>query len=309
MPELKLGKAPARIDSRTLKLSSMLRVLPPLPAEYDLDKVLDIHDDRAFGNLEYGDCVIAGRAHMTMRFEKVEQRDDLSIQDSEVVAEYLKETGGVDSGLVMLNSLNSWRKEGWTLGGKHYDIHAYTALNWRNHGEVMAAIYMLGGVYAGALLPVSGQKEFNGGQPWAMTDGPDTGIGSWGGHAIYFMAYNPTGPICMTWGKRQQTTWAWWDKYMEECYACIDSSDNWLPNSPVDSELLEKQDAPAPQDNGYRQNNARCAAILFFVDDKKNYCIMCLSKVFSIQNIVLRLGAKITTNTRIIILRRVPPKG
>jgi hypothetical protein len=216
MSQLMLGKSPARLDPRTLRLSAILRTLPPLPPEYDLDQVLGVADDRDFGNLQYGDCVIAGRAHMTMRFEAFEQKRFIDIADTEVIGQYLSETGGQDKGLVMLDSLNKWRHDGWQAAGQHYDIHAFTSLNYKSIGEVQAAIYLLNGVYCGLMLPRSAQGQFDQGQTWDLVDGPDGAYGSWGGHCVYVMAYNQVGPVCMTWGRRQQVTWVFWATMCEE---------------------------------------------------------------------------------------------
>ncbi len=239
--ELRLGKLPAVIDSRTMKLSAVLRELPPLPAEFDLDKQLNLNECRMFANDQYGDCVIAGRAHMTMRFEKFEQQKALDIADQEVVNQYFKESGGKDSGLVMLTSLNSWRHDGWKVAGQTYGIHAFTSINKKSHSEVMATIYLLNGVYCGFLLPLSAQTQFAQGLPWSVKydGGADAVAGSWGGHCVYGMAYEETGPVCITWGKRQQMTWAFWDAYCEESYAVVDNPDKWVENSPVDSEKIE----------------------------------------------------------------------
>jgi hypothetical protein len=52
-----------------------------------------------FGNDTIGDCVIAGRAHQTLRFEDIEpgsvlEAESLMITDKDVLKEYYKETGG-----------------------------------------------------------------------------------------------------------------------------------------------------------------------------------------------------------------------
>jgi hypothetical protein len=41
-----------------------------------------------FGNDKYGDCVIAGRAHQTLRFEAVEQKKLISVTEQDVLREY-----------------------------------------------------------------------------------------------------------------------------------------------------------------------------------------------------------------------------
>src|SRR5271157_5010228 len=102
MTEYKLGKLPARADPRTLKLAKFLvkKSLPPLPAIFDVDsQFTNFIDTNMFGNDQYGDCVIAGRGHMTLRFEAFEQTLLLSISTKDCTTEYFNETGGQDSGL------------------------------------------------------------------------------------------------------------------------------------------------------------------------------------------------------------------
>jgi len=82
-----------------------------------------------FANDTYGDCVIAGRAHQTLRFESLEQGKRLTITDREVLEEYFKETGGEDTGLVVLDSLKLWRRRGWKAAGARYRIKAFAEID------------------------------------------------------------------------------------------------------------------------------------------------------------------------------------
>lgn len=256
--DLKLGKLPARKDIRTLKLSTILRTLPPIPDEYDIDAALTgITDNRTFANDKYGDCVIAARAHMTLRFEKFEQGKQPEITDKNVTDEYFKETGGPDTGLNMLNSLNYWRQYGWTLDdGKIYKIHAFAAVDWLDENQVKAAIYLFRGIYFGIRVAKYYYDQFNKGNYfWDVVADDGDNIG---GHALYGMkyfkisvwptsffhvaGYNNTGPVFITWGKYAQVTWAWWNKYVDEAYIVIDEQDTWIPpeNNPLDTNKLEQ---------------------------------------------------------------------
>jgi len=67
-------------------------------------------------------------AHQTLRFELVEQGKVIHITDAKVEKEYFKETGGPDSGLVVLDSLKLWRKPGWRAAGKRYTIKAFAQI-------------------------------------------------------------------------------------------------------------------------------------------------------------------------------------
>jgi hypothetical protein len=209
----KLGKAAARKDSRNLKFANVLRAtLPSLPPSYDFDVTHTGIPTPMFGNDTYGDCVIAGRAHQTLRFE-----------DNDVLKEYFEETGGPDTGLVVLDSLNLWRHKGWKAARNTYHIRAYAEVDFANHDEVRQAIFADLGVGLGLQLPKSAQGQIQTGQPWDVTTGPDARPGSWGGHYVYVSGYSPNGPVCVTWGRKQQMTWAWLDKYCDEAYALFDA--------------------------------------------------------------------------------------
>ena len=239
MTELKLGKLPARVDGRTLRLASIFRKsLAPPPASFNVDASLPVpmSDSNMYLNDQLGDCVIAGRAHMTLRFEDYEQKAIIPITDDDVRTEYMKETGGVDSGLVMLNSLKAWRN-GWTAAGQTYNIDAFGALTPSNQQEVMQTIYLLRGTYTGVLIYQSDMDQYNAGQPWSLTPTPGRFLG---GHCIYVLGYDADGLTCVTWGKIQRMTWPWFVARTDETYGVVDNRDKWLgADSPIDVAILD----------------------------------------------------------------------
>ena len=236
----KLGKAPAKTDPRTFKLALLLKAPPPAPPQFDFDLTHPGIPTPMFGNDTYGDCVIAGRAHLTLRFEDIEQGSVLMITDKTVLKEYFKESGGQDSGLNILDSLNEWRQKGWrpTTKPKTYKIHAFAQVTAKNHAEVKAAIFLLVGVYIGLALPKSAQAQIQSGQPWDVVKGADAAPNSWGGHCVMIPGYNPTGPVCVTWGRKQQMTWAFFDKYCDEAYAIVDEVDSKKGKPGIDVQKL-----------------------------------------------------------------------
>ncbi len=224
-PILKLGKASAKSDSRNLKLSAILKAAPVVPREYDFDLKHPEIPLPMFGNDQYGDCVIAGRAHQTLRFEDVEQGQVIAITDKDVLREYLTETGGQDNGLVVLDSLKVWRRRGWTAAKKRYKIRAFAEINRANHMEIKRSIFMDLGVGFGLSLPKTAQAQIQAGKAWDVVRGSGSAPGSWGGHYVYVPGYTKLGPVCVTWGRKQQMTWAFVDKYCDEAYAIIDAVD------------------------------------------------------------------------------------
>jgi len=222
----KLGKASAKKDKRNLKFATLLKAAP-LPSSYDFDTSHAGIPTPMFSNDVHGDCVIAGRAHQTLRFEDIEQGSVLMITDKQVLKEYFKETGGPDTGLVVLDSIKLWRSKGWKLGKKTYKIQAFSEVDFKNHNQVRQAIYSDVGIGLGVQLPNSAKSQIQTGQPWDVATGPDAKPGSWGGHYIFVPGYTPAGPVCVTWGRKQQITWAWLDKYCDEAYAIFDAKDTF----------------------------------------------------------------------------------
>jgi hypothetical protein len=223
-----------------------MKELPPIPKIFDCDTVLPASIPLLmFGNDKWGDCVIAARANQTLRLECFEQKRVIPISDSNVLNEYWKEQGAgclnkhPDRGLNVLSSLKAWRK-GWKAAGQAYNVYAFGEITSLNHSEVLAAIYLLNGAIAGLQLPISAQSQFESGQPWDITSGPGANPGSWGGHCVYLPAYNDIGPVCETWAKKQQMTWAFWDRYNDECWGIVDDRDKFVKDSPVDVKALDE---------------------------------------------------------------------
>lgn len=233
----KLGKAAARKDDRNLKFAAVLKALPALPPSYDFDLQHPGIPTPMFANDDYGDCVIAGRAHQTLRFEDIEQGSVLMITDKDVLREYLKETGGIDSGLVVLDSLKLWRKRGWKVGKHTYSIQAFAQVDFANSNEVRRAIFSDVGIGFGLQLPKSAQAQIQAGQPWDVTPGVGNKPGSWGGHYVYVPGYTKAGPVCVTWGRKQQMTWAWLRKYCDEAYAIFDAK-NRFKKTQIDTKAI-----------------------------------------------------------------------
>jgi hypothetical protein len=145
------------------------------------------------------------------------------ITDKDVLKEYFKETGGPDTGLIVLDSLNLWRHKGWKVGKRVYRIQAFAEVDYKNHTQVRQGIFSDVGIGFGVQLPKAAQAQIQAGQPWDVTTGPNAKPGSWGGHYVLVPGYTRKGPVCVTWGRKQQMTWAWLDKYCDEAYAIFDA--------------------------------------------------------------------------------------
>jgi hypothetical protein len=219
MANLRFGKHPPKIDYRTLRLKSYLTSSLAAPPATDdvLARVyakLQVNDPKVLfpmdGNDSLGDCTIAGVAHAITTYHGLVGTQNVMAKPA-VVKLYLHLSGGVDSGLNMLDVLNYWRTH--TVSGDK--ILAYVAIDPKNHGHVEQAIHLFGGVYLGFQVPQHCLDEFDAHKPW--TPGPLTTEG----HAVFAVGYDQSGVTVLTWGNTQRGTWAWWDECVDEAYAIL----------------------------------------------------------------------------------------
>ena len=228
---MKLGKQEFKHDDRTLQLANFFGVLPPTPDKFDWDAHRKpLPKDNAWGNFDYGDCVLGTRANDLVRKERFETRRTVPLTAEMVIAKYKEMTGCVspgdqnDTGLVMLDANNDWRA-GWELPvyhGRKYTIDAYGFLRATDHEALRAAIFLLGGIQLGLALPLSARSQVNSGT-WDVVDGPESEPGSWGGHAVFCKHYDQGGIWCITWDQEVYMTNAFVDKYADEAWGTVDS--------------------------------------------------------------------------------------
>jgi hypothetical protein len=220
------GKAPAKHDPRTLKLADVLLAAHPpiaLPAAYDFD---DKHQGIPIPTPKYlnpplQSCVIAGRAHQTLRFQIAETNVLINITDADVKREFEKQTGGANKEIEVLDSLKLWRTGGWEAAGQNLRIKAFAEIDPSDHEQIKRTIEIRIGVGLGFSLPDSAVTQFQNGQPWDVTKEKAAPHG----HYVYVPGYTEDGPVCVTWGRKQQMTWAFVDKYCDEAWAIIDAID------------------------------------------------------------------------------------
>jgi hypothetical protein len=239
---MRLGKKTPKLDERTLRLSRYLKLaeLPPPPESQDWTH--GITDWGVMKNADIGDCTCAAAGHLIMDWtanvgDEVIPSDDDIVTAYSAVSGYDPATGLNDNGAVELDVLNYWR----TTGIAGHKIQAYATLDVANQDYVKASVVLFGGCYIGLALPLTAQTQ----DVWDVVhesvwskmeqffgiDDPST-PGSWGGHAVPIVGYNPTGPVCITWGAPKQLTWSFWGRYCDECYAIL--SPDWLNANQVD---------------------------------------------------------------------------
>ncbi len=215
----RFGKHAPKHDYRTLRFGSYAAGLATPPASYDqLARVYDktrISDPAKLfpmdGNDRYGDCTIAGLAHAVTTYRGLVESKPVVMGEQTVVKLYFHLSGGVDSGLNMLDVLGYWRKH--KVSGDA--ILNYVKIDPRNHEHVKQAIHLFGGVYLGFQVQQDCEKDFNARKPW--TPGKLTHDG----HAVYAVGYDSHDVTVLTWGSTQKGTWKWWDECVDEAYAIL----------------------------------------------------------------------------------------
>ncbi|MGB8064685.1 MAG: hypothetical protein WCF26_22555 [Candidatus Sulfotelmatobacter sp.] len=236
--KLKLGKQTARHDPRTLLLASYVTPALPAPPPQD-DLTSKINSWGMMENDQLGDCTCAAAGHLIMEWTANAGKKMVTPTDKQIVAAYSgitgynPATGANDNGAVEIDVLNYWRQSGIAA----HKIGAYVALEPSNHIHIQDSVYIFEGCYIGLQLPVSAQAQVQNHQPWSVPPGGPTGDGkpgSWGGHAVPVVAYDPRGLTVVTWGALQIMTWSFWEAYCDEAYAII-STDY----------LNDKQESPA----------------------------------------------------------------
>jgi hypothetical protein len=138
---MRLGKKPVKYDSRTLRFAKYLvpSKLPPLPSK--LDHYSQITNWPIDGNDTKGDCVLAACAHQIQQWTKYATGVENAPSESQVVALY-NQMSPYDDGLVILDTLNIWRKTGlW-----NHKIDAYARLDIGHLEQAKWGILIFGAV-------------------------------------------------------------------------------------------------------------------------------------------------------------------
>jgi hypothetical protein len=218
----KLGKLPARLDVRTLSLGQYVdrAELPTPPADLDLTE--KVAEWPMYANDLVGDCTTAAAGHMIEAWTAAVQGHAVEITEASVLAAFdrvkLVDPATGEEGAIELDVLKEWRKNGI---GDHR-IGAFARVSVHDHELLSTAAWLFGGLYIGLQMPISAQGQTTWDWLGRLT-GPAR-PGSWGGHAVDVVRYDADSLTVVTWGRLQEMTWRFWDRYCEEAY-CILSPD------------------------------------------------------------------------------------
>jgi hypothetical protein len=225
-----LGKLPVRTDVRTLSLGRYVdgARLPSPPDAFDETSGVDSWP--MYRNDRIGDCTIAAAAHMIEAWTSAGRGHAVEVPERAVLDAFdrvkLTDPFTGEEGAVELDVLRYWRATG--IGG--HRIGAYARVAVHDQQLVETAAWLFGGLYIGLQMPLTANAQ----EVWDWTgslSGPAR-PGSWGGHAVDVVRYDRNGLTVVTWGRLQELTWSFWNRYCDEAY-CILSDD-----------FLEKGNAP-----------------------------------------------------------------
>lgn len=222
---MKLGRKAVKRDTRTLKFANYVErgVLPPAPDH--IDYMGATQNFGMYMNDQLGCCTIAGALHLT-QFWSLMVHGTIPIVPDAIVTQYYSKWDGyvpgdnsTDNGGVELDVLTDWKAQ--TLNG--IELAAFVSVDYTDRDEVQQALWLFGGLYIGVELPVSAQSQV----VWDAVGGHDGKPGSWGGHCVAVGRGDRHGNLtCVTWGAPKDMTQAFWDKYVDECYALL--SPAWI---------------------------------------------------------------------------------
>jgi len=232
---MKLGRLPRKFNPRIPHLSALLagkrRTLapPPSSADYTLGMPAALG---MFANDSLGDCTCAALYHALQVWSLAGQGTLDTEPDNNAVLLYEQTCGYVpgdaatDQGGVEQDVLSYAMLAGIPIGadgsGQHR-ITAFVEVDPANQADVKLAIAQCGVAYIGFDVP---DYAMNTTGLWDVQPGKPTIVG---GHAVVLAAYDSVGPTCITWGRLQKMTWAFFDEYTDEAYAVIDKE--WVRNT------------------------------------------------------------------------------
>jgi hypothetical protein len=224
---MRLGKHPPKLDPHTLRLGAVLdeaRADPP-PA------VVPVPEGVAWGmyqNDVHADCTCAAVAHMIENWDAREVAyAHTAPTDALVLDLYARVNGGQDEGAFALDVLHEWRTHG--LGPD--TITGFAKVDHNNLDRMRYATWVFGGLYIGLDLPLTAEAQGHATWSYLPSAGGHAAKGSWGGHAVDVVGYDPEGVTIVTWGRLQRMTWGFWSRYCDEAFAVFDYAD-WLGDVP-----------------------------------------------------------------------------
>lgn len=224
----KLGRLPTRLDRRTVQAADLMQAagsrLPAAPLARNWTRLRRADGSpgnpiefATFSNLSYGDCTCAAFGHLDQAVCAATGNErtvdvDMVLRAYDEISDWDRSAPELnDHGAHNLDALRWFRAQGLLV--------AYAAVSSRSHVKV--AVNVCHGVYVGADLPLSAQRQLTWDVAPAGSADQDYRPRSWGGHAMMLLGYDTWGVWFATWGRRQYASWSWYDVYVREAYVVV----------------------------------------------------------------------------------------
>lgn len=199
---------PPRLKDFTAYLTA---ALAPAPEAWPVPQVALPMD----GNDKYGDCTIAGIAHLIAAWNTVFKRALKVPTLKQIISTYLK-LSPHDTGCVEANVLQTMFTTG--LFGEKIDGYAPIKNPSLPSGIelIKQAIVNYGAVYLGILCPESAELQFENHEAWT-----NKGEKTADGHCVVGLGFTKQGLLCSTWGGIALLTWGFLEPYLQEAWVIL----------------------------------------------------------------------------------------
>lgn len=195
-----LGRNPSTEEIPKLKMSNYRGVLPTPPASCDYSKAATRTLRNVYLNDQYGDCVIAGAAHIR-GVTSGNAGDEIEFADHDILSMYrvigpLSNNGQHgDLGCDLKTAMDYWTRNGFTDGIK---LMGWLAVDPTDPNEYRVACWLFENLYFGIACPNRWLNPMPQGDNfvWDVAGQPNRK----NGHCISGVGYDSNGVKVSTWG-------------------------------------------------------------------------------------------------------------
>lgn len=216
------GRLPHDASPPRLVMEHYLTATPTPPASADWTTGLRTWP--MLLNDKLGCCTVSGAGHVAQQANWFGRDQDDPPTDDDTLTMYRAISGyapgqpKTDVGATLQDALNYWRRSG--IGANK--IAAFAQIKVSDLATIRMCIARFGSVYAGMWMPQAAMDQFDSGKPWSVVKR----TANLGGHCVPLMAYDADSFACVTWGRVQPMSVAFFKAQFDEVWVPIDL--DWL---------------------------------------------------------------------------------
>ena len=218
---LRLGKKPAVASPSKFALWSYFDQDLPDPPDFFRHLHPPIWQD--YDNKLCGNCVFAAAANLTRLWYHEAELPSPGFTARTVTDDYGAVTGypTTDEGTDVDDGMKYWRQVGMhDMNGNRHQIDAYAWITLDNMKYLRAAVWTLGSVGVGFLMPDYGMEDFMSGYDWTYRRRRGNIVG---GHFAPCVGIASNGDlICVSWGREIHMSEKFYREYADEVIGIID---------------------------------------------------------------------------------------